>query len=102
MRKPQLLKGDRKLDNIPLFSDATRRGPDRVPVLVLAPRHVILEEIHLDSQRIDEKLEPPSLVIEGVENHADEIIVEGPVAVRQTGPDFFGVVIVGDKGHIDA
>ena len=76
-------------------------GPDGVPGIVLAAGDVVLDQVHLHAQRVDEELEGAALVVEGVEHDADEIVLEGAVAVGEAGADRRRLRIVGPEGDVE-
>lgn len=92
---------DGHFDRVALRGDPACRLPDRVPRLVLPPADVVLEEVHLHSERVDEELEAPPLVVERVQDDSDEIVLEGLVAVREVGSDLSGPGVVSAESDIE-
>ncbi len=86
-RETQLVERNRHLHHVARLGDAAGRVPDRVPGRRLAAGDVVVEQVHLHAERVDEELEGPALVVEGVEDDADEVVVPGGVAVREVGAD---------------
>jgi hypothetical protein len=78
--------------------DPAGRIPDAVPAVVLVAGGVVDHQVHLRAERVDEELVGTTLVVEGVEHHADEVVVVGGVAIAQEGADLLRVRILGDEG----
>ena len=100
-RKSKLVEGNRHFDDVTFFRDATCRGPDRVPGRCLIAAQIVVEQIHLHAERIDEKLEGPSLIVEGVQHDADEVVVEGRVPIDHVGSNGLRIIVVGLESDID-
>jgi len=97
-----LLERDRDLDGVAVLVDAACRGPDEVERPVLAAGAV--DGVGLHAQRVDAELVGAALVVEGVEEDDDVVVLhEGVdrVAVHQVGADLLRLGIMGAEGDVD-
>jgi hypothetical protein len=78
-----------------------RPADSQIASQVLVAGHLVLGQVHLHADGIDEELERAALVVEGVENDADEVVVEGGIAIGVAGADAGGLGIVCTEGNVE-
>src|SRR6185369_792322 len=87
----QRLERNRDLDRVAIFGDHSLRFHHQIETeifsLSLGPN-----SIGLDAERIEVKLVSTTLIVEGVEENADVIVIPDLIALGDVGADFRGIV----------
>lgn len=73
-REPERLERDRQLDFEAVGRQVSRRGPDRVPRVVLAPLGDASDPVGLYAEGVDAEDEGPPLIVERIDVGSQEIV----------------------------
>lgn len=76
------------------------RVPDRIPGIVFVACGIVLEQVHLDAERIDEELEGAQVIVEWIDDDADKIVIVGTVAVTQPCADLPRLRVLGVEREV--
>ena len=105
----QALEGNAHLHHVPGVGGRTLRVPGVIGAQVLAATEQVAgselafaaNAVGLAAERVDREHERAPLVIEGVEQQGDAILIAEVVAVGLGRPDAAGVAVVGDDAEVD-
>src|SRR5690606_23334363 len=91
-----------ELDRVAVHGQAPGALPQAVPARILLVGEVALvaDDVALHAQRVGYQLVTTAVVVEGVEEHADPIVVEHRVAVAQVRADLRRVRVERVEGHV--
>ncbi len=80
---------DAELDVVAFRRDAARALPQAIParILLVAAVALVADDVALHAERVRHQLVAAAVVVEGVEEDADPVVVEHRVAVAQVGAD---------------
>ena len=79
------------------LGDSAGAGPQSVPGIVLVAGGLVVDQVHLHAQGIDEEFVSAALVVEGVDEDADEVVAVCGIAVAQARADVTGLRVVGTE-----
>jgi len=99
--EPERREGNGHLHHIAGGGDARPGFPDRIPAPVLVAVHVGIGGIHLNAERIDPELKPTALVVKGIQEEADGVVLERKIAIVEMSADLPGLGILGVERDVD-